>query len=763
MTMQKWTLTASNGFSLVHQQGGATLGVTTAPLIQDDGFAFKDLNGNGVLDPYEDWRLPVLDRARDLAARMSVAQIAGLMLYSPHQSIPAMGMGPARPATYGGKPFPESGADAWELSDQQREFLLQDNLRHVLVTKVESPEVAARWNNGLQALAESTDLGIPANNSSDPRNGIDATKEFNMGAGGDISLWPEEIGLAATFDPAIVKRFGEIASKEYRALGIATALSPQIDMATDPRWGRFNGTFGEDVHLSTDMAKAYCEGFQTTADDSRATSGWGEDSVNAMVKHWPGGGSGESGRDAHFNFGKYAVYPGGHFEEHMKPFTEGAFKLGGGTGMASAVMPYYTISMNQDPLDGENVGNAYNRYIIMERLRKEQGYEGVVCTDWGVTGDEGPRVETFSGKCWGVEGLSVAERHYRILMAGVDQFGGNSDMGPILEAYRMGADLHGEAFMRSRFEQSAVRLLVNIFRVGLFENPYLDLRRTVDTVGCAAYMREGFEAQKKSIVLLKNRNGVLPLTKGTKVYIPDRLTPELRGWFGIVVPARTERPMNSDVAGSFLKVVESPEEADCALVIVRGPMNVMMQGGYDAKDAGAGGNGYVPISLQYRPYTADTARETSLAGGDPLEPFINRTYRGKTVHTVNETDLDMILEARKAMGGKPVLVVLQLERPAVVREFETEVDALVVHFGVQEEALLQVLCGDTEPTGLLPLQIPANMETVEAQAEDLPHDMICHVDREGNAYDFGFGLSFEGVLEDERTRKYVKRRAIHFS
>ena len=266
MTMQKWTLTASNGFQLVHQQGGATLGVTSAPLIQDDGFAFKDLNGNGVLDPYEDWRLPVLDRARDLASRMSVAQIAGLMLYSPHQSIPAMGMGPTRPATYGGKPFPESGANAWDLSDQQRKFLLQDNLRHVLVTKVESPEVAACWNNGLQALAESTDLGIPANNSSDPRNGIDATKEFNMGAGGDISLWPEEIGLAATFDPNIVKRFGEIASKEYRALGIATALSPQIDMATDPRWGRFNGTFGEDVHLATDMAKAYCEGFQTTDD-----------------------------------------------------------------------------------------------------------------------------------------------------------------------------------------------------------------------------------------------------------------------------------------------------------------------------------------------------------------------------------------------------------------------------------------------------------------------------------------------------------------
>ncbi len=125
----------------------------------------------------------------------------------------------------------------------------------------------------------------------------------------------EEIGLAATFDPDIVKRFGEIASKEYRALGIATALSPQIDMATDPRWGRFNGTFGEDPKLATDMARAYCDGFQTTRNGLDGTAGWGADSVNAMVKHWPGGGSGEGGRDAHFNFGKYAVYPGGNFED----------------------------------------------------------------------------------------------------------------------------------------------------------------------------------------------------------------------------------------------------------------------------------------------------------------------------------------------------------------------------------------------------------------------------------------------------------------
>jgi beta-glucosidase len=339
-------------------------------------------------------------------------------------------------------------------------------------------------------------------------------------------------------------------------------------------------------------------------------------------------------------------------------------------------------------------------------------------------------------------------------MAGVDQFGGNNDMGPVLEAYRIGVAEHGEAWMRARFEQSAVRLLMNIFRVGLFENPYLEIAKTVETVGNAAFMKEGYEAQRKSVVLVKNRNNTLPLRKGTKVYIPERFTPELRGWFGMVIPARTECPLRLEVAGQFLEVVKTPEEAACALVLARGPMNVMSQGGYDAGDAAAGGNGYVPISLQYRPYTAEYARETSLAGGDPLETFTNRTYRGKSVQTLNESDLDMILDTRKAMPGKPVVVVLQLERPAVVREFEAAADAIVVHFGVQDQALLDVICGETEPSGLLPLQLPADMKTVEEQDEDRPHDMVCHVDTEGHVYDFGFGLSWQGVIRDERVKRY---------
>jgi len=509
----------TSGITLVKNANGPTLGYSAksgVKILTVDGLAFKDLNKNGKLDKYEDWRLPVDERAKDLASQLSIDQIAGLMLYSAHQSIPAASRGPLGAGTYGGKPFAD-GMDAAAISDQQREFLIKDNLRHVLVTSVKSPEIAARWNNNVQALVEGSGFGIPANNSSDPRHSAATGFEYTAGSGGTISQWPDQLGLAATFDPAVIQQFGNIAAQEYRALGIATALSPQIDLGSEPRWVRINGTFGEDPQLDADMARAYVDGFQTSTGDAEIKDGWGYHSVNAMMKHWPGGGPEEGGRDAHFAYGKFAVYPGNNFDEHLVSFTDGALKLAGPTKMVSAVMPYYTISYGRDNVTGENEGNSYNKYLITDLLRKKYGYDGVVCTDWLVTADEGKTPDVFAGKSWGMETKTVAERHYKILMAGVDQFGGNNDAGPVMEAYKMGVKEHGEAFMRARFEQSAVRLLKNIFRVGLFENPYLDVAQSKATVGKPEFMTAGYNAQLKSIVMLKNLQNVLPLKKGATV------------------------------------------------------------------------------------------------------------------------------------------------------------------------------------------------------------------------------------------------------
>jgi len=755
---QKWTEKKSGTISLITNRGGQTLGYSATSgvkILTVDGFAFKDLNKNGKLDKYEDWRLSVDVRAKDLASKMTLDQIAGLMLYSRHQAIPS---GTGRFAdTYGGKSYAESGAKPSDLADGQIKFLKQDDLRHILITSVASPEVAAVWNNNVQELVEGIGLGIPANNSSDPRHGTLASAEFNAGAGGRISMWPGSLGMAATFDPGLIKQFGHIAATEYRALGITTALSPQVDIATDPRWNRVSGTFGEDVQLSADMGRAYIDGFQTSDGTKEISGGWGYESVNAMVKHWPGGGSGEGGRDAHYGFGKFAVYPGNNFEAHFIPFTDGAFKLKGKTGMASAVMPYYTISLNQDKKNNENVGNSYNSYIIKDLLRGKYKYDGVVCTDWGVTGDETALDMFVGGKPWGLEKLPVAERHYKVLMAGVDQFGGNNNAGPVLEAYQMGVKEHGESFMRARFEESAVRLLKNIVRVGLLENPYLIAEESKATVGKPEYMKAGYDVQLKSIVMLKNKDKVLPLQKNKTVYIPKRFTPAGRNFLGIETPEKFEYPVNMDIVKKYFKVTDNPEEADYALIFIASPNSGV---GYNRQEVASGGTGYVPISLQYSEYTARNARPTSLGGGDPLESFTNRTYKDKSVKAINSTDLGMVNDSYTKMKGKPVIVSMNMSNPTVFSEFEKNAAALLVNFNVQDQAILDILTGaGGEPSGLLPLQMPTDMETVEQQFEDVSHDLNCYVDDQGNTYDFGFGLNWSGVINDARTAKYKKRSA----
>ena len=741
--MKKYTVTEKNKYIYVKNIGGKDIAYSKESgisILEVDGFVFKDLNGNGILDPYEDWRLPIEERIEDLSKQMTIEQIAGLMLYSQHQSVSTKDNIFAKmfAGTYDGKSLDESGKDISDLTDQQKKFLKEDNLRHILLTVVNDAKTAAKWNNNVQAFVEGLGLGIPANNSSDPRHTPNADTEFNAGAGGDISKWPEPLGLAATFDAELARRFGQVASKEYRALGITTALSPQVDIATEPRWMRFSGTFGEDSLLSTHMAEAYCDGFQTTEE----TGEWGKESVNAMVKHWPGGGSGEAGRDAHYGYGKYAVYPGNNFDEHLKPFTEGAFKLKNGTKKASAVMPYYTISYNQDHKYNENVGNSYNKFIITDLLRNKYNYDGVVCTDWMITKDA-PTIDSFLvGKCWGVENIGEAERHYKILMAGVDQFGGNNEIQPVLDAYDMGVKEHGEEFMRNRFEASAKRLLRNIFKTGLFENPYVDPEESETIVGNKDFMKEGYNAQLKSIVMLKNKDNILPISEKKKVYIPKRRLKEGVDWFGNVIPAREVFPVEKKIVEKYYTVVEKPEEADFAIVFIESPDSI----GYKKEE------GYIPVTLQYRPYTAEHAREESIAH----EAFENRSYKNKSNTATNEQDLDIILETKAIMKDKPVIVSMNCKNPTVVGEFENKVDSILINFNVQTQAILDIISGKEEPRGLLPFQMPKDMRTVEEQKEDVAHDMECYIDEEGHIYDFAYGMNYKGIIIDERVNKYKK-------
>ncbi len=739
--MEDITIENKGVYTLVKVDGKVTLGyspMSGVKIITVDGLPFKDFIGTGELLPYEDWRLPAETRARDLASRLSIEEIAGLMLYSPQNWLPMP------KDTYDGKPFEESGKKPYDLSDSQKKFLTEDNVRHVLVSKVESTGTAARWSNNVQAFVEGRTHGIPANNSSDPRHYATADAEFAAGCGGKISLWSNMLGLASTFSPDAVEVFARIAAREYRLLGITTALSPQADTGTDPRWYRYSSTFGCEPRLVADMTRAYSDGFQ-----SPYRGCWDNRSVNTMAKHWPGGGSGEGGRDAHYGNGKYAVYPGGCYEQHKIPFLKGAFNLTGATKTCSAIMPYYTISYNQTD---ENVANGFNREIITRQLREQAGFDGVVCTDWVIThNEEHPGIH--SGKPWGVEHLSEAERHYKALMAGVDQFGGNDEIDPVLEAYRIGVKVHGADWMRRRFEMSAYRLLLNIFRVGLFENPYIDVDEAERVVGCPEFMKAGYEQQLRSIVMIKNHNATLPLSSEKTVFIPQRRSPEGPNYWRQIVPEKIYDPVAKHILDGYFRSVDDASNADAAIVFIESPHSYLM--GYDAEDLKTGGNGYIPISLQYEDYTATDAREHSIAGGDPYENFTDRSYRGKTAHTINRCDMELVQWTRRAIGrDKPLIVVVNMLNPAVLSEIEPYADTILVGFDVQSQACMDIISGRVEPSALLPFQLPADMKAVEEHCEDRPRDIRPYRDADGNVYDFAFGLNWAGIINDERVNRY---------
>ena len=756
----------ADGWTRVENKGGATLGYekdSGVKILTVDGKAFKDMNRNGKLDPYEDWRLTPEERAKDLASQLSTEDIAGLMLYSAHQ----------RNLQH-------------ELNDEQKKMLREDHVRTVLnADQTASVETTAKWNNALQAYAESLPFAIPTNTSSDPRSDARANGVYLKEVKKGVSRWPNNLGIAATFDPQIARQFGEISSKEFRLLGLGTGLSPQIDLATDPRWTRNYGTFGENPALSRDMTQATIDGEQSTQENGK-DKGWGKYSINAMMKHWPGDGVGEGGREAHSKYGKYAVYPGGNFQTQLTPFVEGGLKLPGKTKEASAVMSSYSIAWSDDGSLGDKVGSAYSAFKI-GLLRNKYHYDGVICTDWCVTRTPGKGLST----AWGYEDTNLTEgyRHYKALMAGVDQFGGNNDKVPVLEAYEMGVKEHGKAWMDARFQTSAKRLLRNIFQLGLFENPYLDVAESVKEVGNDKDMQAGYTAQLKSIVMLKNKDGVIhKAAKNAQkptVYVPMIFRPATENkTFKVYTPAHWSLPIDEKAASEYFNIVtdtvkapsdvdrdgkpmaaagdierlapEAVAKADFVLAAIDNPTNKGNQFdglGYDPAV------GYIPMSLQYGTYTADGAhvRRHSIAHDEGED----RSYFGKTAEIINATDLDSVTYGKKcadvaAKSGKklPVITMVHALKPMVFSEVEPLSDAILVGYGVSDKAYFDILMGNFEPQGLLPMQQPKDMDAVEAQQEDVPRDMTCYTDSEGHTYDFAYGLNWKGVIQDARTAKY---------
>ena len=579
-------------------------------------------------EPYLEPGRSIDERIEDLLRRMTLAEKAGMLFHTMVMITPDGDLN-IDAGAFGGPPIRE---------------LSGKHITHFNLVGSASAEKIAAWTNQLQELAAGKRLGIPITFSTDPRH------SFAMNPGAHMTTqafsdWPEAPGLAAIGDEALVEQFADIARQEYLAVGLRAALHPMADLATEPRWARVNGTFGEDNRLAARLTAAYIRGFQGAELGAR--------SVACMAKHFPGGGPQKDGEDPHFQYGREQVYPGDHFDYHLPPF-QAAIDAG-----VAMIMPYYGMPVDTEY---EPVGFAFNKGIITGLLREEFGFDGVVCTDWGPLTDAHVAGTVFPARAWGVEQLSLEERTLKALEAGVDQFGGEHCTEVVIDLVKSGQ------LSEARLDTSVRRLLRDKFRLGLFENRYADVEGAASIAGNPAFRAAGNLAQRKSIVLLKN-NDILPLRDRPKIYIEN---------------------IDNDVAAAYGQLVESPAEADLAVLRLQTP---------------------------FQPRN-DIFLEAFFHAGD-LD--------------FKEPELGRILAIMRAL---PTIVDIYLDRPAVIPEIAQACAALLANFGASDAAVLDIIFGRFKPSATLPFELPFSMQAVREQHPDVPRDSA------NPLYEHGAGLSW---------------------
>jgi beta-glucosidase len=595
-----------------------------APRLEADGIPFRDLNKNGRLDVYEDPRRPIEERVEDLLGQMHLEEKCGLMV----QAMISAG----KNGSLVEYPSPVTPLGTHET-------VVNRHITHYNLVFSGDARSVAIWYNRLQLVAEQTRLGIPITISSDPRH---ATGE-NPAAGilmKGFSHWPDPLGLGATRDAALVEHFGDIARREYVAVGIRSALHPMADLATEPRWARMAGTFGEDADLAAEMTAAYIRGFQGDS--------LGPSSVACMVKHFPGGGPQKDGLDPHFPYGRDQAYPGDNFDYHLIPFPA-AFEAG-----VEQVMPYYGIPVGQT---SEDVAMGFNADIITSLLRERYGFDGVVCSDWGIV--EGHtilgRIEVIPARAWGVEHLTVAERYAKAVTAGIDQFGGQNTPHHLVQLVRDGV------LDEARIDESARRLLTLKFKLGLFDDPYVDVDAVDAEVGRPEAVEAATEAHRRSVVLLKigerpDGSPALPVSGRPKLYV-ENVSPEIASRYG--------------------DVVDAADKADLAILRLETPCG---------------------------PPRSRNFLERLFHQGD-------LDFKGK--------EKEHILSILETV---PTIVDIHLERAAVIPEIAEKAVGLLATFGSPDDVVMDAVFGVFGPTGELPIELPSSMEAVQAQREDVPFD-----------------------------------------
>lgn len=499
-----WLLVFANPSAALQQP---VISARVVQLLQINGLLFKDLNKNGKLDVYEDWRRSIDERVNDLVSQMTIEEKAGLMVGPTLNAGPNGGVN--EQPVYGTNPF--NPGPVLLTSPATTDALLRRHIRQFINRENLAPRAMATWLNAVQQIAEGSRLGVPVLFVTNPRNHLGAPNMFGIAeASNAFSQWPGTLGLAAMRDVALIEEFARIAAQEYVSVGIRGAYQPTADVATEPRWNRFRETFGEDAKLTAEIISALVRGFQGESLTAK--------SVALTTKHFPGAGPADDGLDAHYSWGKNQVYPGKNLEYHLQPWRAA---IAAGTAM---IMPYYAVPKG---LTSEDLGMAYNKEIITDLLRNKLGYTGVINSDTGVS----------TGMPWGVENLSVKDRYKKAIEAGVDRIGGDATPEIIVELVKSGG------LTEARVDDSARRIMRVYFGLGIFENPYANPDEAERVVRKKEFQEKADLAQRKSIVLLKNAKDILPLKRGVRMYV-EGLDASVAAQYGYV---STNNPDEADV------------------------------------------------------------------------------------------------------------------------------------------------------------------------------------------------------------------------
>lgn len=694
------------------------IGVRSRLVITVDGKRFKDSNGDGKLDAYEDWRLPVAARIDDLVGKMTVEEKAGLML------IDTLNAG-------AGGTVPAAGL-AFINEQNMRRFILRSVVTATPAAGQVTPAEAARFINSVQAVTEASRLGIPTLFKSNARNHYEKDARVGINeAAGAFTEFPKEAGIASaalgeeslktgktptTGDMSIVKTFAETMGQEWKSIGLRGMYGYMADLSTEPRWYRVHETFTEDADLNANIMKTLVQTLQGPMVDGSSVSP--ASSVALTMKHFPGGGPQELGLDPHFTFGKTQVYPGGNFGYHLKPFIA-AIDAG-----VSAVMPYYGVPINvtYEGVKYDQLGMAFSKQIVTDLLRGKLGFKGYVNSDTGIIND----------RAWGLENKTIPERVATAINGGTETLSGFNKVQTIVDLVK--ANLLTEA----RITEAARRLLKEQFELGLFENPYVDEALATPTIGSDANREKGLEIQRKSIVLLQNdSNGgtrTLPLKAGAKVYTLG------------IAKADVEKYGYTVTDGEALVGGVRPTAAGADYAVIRVEVSNPRTAGalYKSNDPLTGANPAYISPITGKTFGADDPtgldNGISFGGSYPWEAGnLSFTALAASASWQISPSLADIQAVMNEVGAKKTVLSIYFRQPYVLDDASglKNAGAIVAGFGVSNKALLDVLSGKFSPQGKLPFALANNLQAITDNQPDVPG-----YPAKDTLYPFGYGLRY---------------------